>query len=99
MRVRLVWIDRNFRREDISRREEILDGESVKNPNRAHISKLIARHYPNLTMAGGLVWLIDSDQPGFRWHVKSWQKDKNVWTEVYAEPLDESPQLSSSEVS
>ena len=48
MRVKLVWIERDFRGKELSKREEILHGESAKIPSRNHAARLIARPHPPL---------------------------------------------------
>jgi len=46
MRVKLVWIEQDFRGNHLSTREELLEGESAKNLTRNHVARLIARHHP-----------------------------------------------------
>jgi hypothetical protein len=76
MRVRLVWADRDSRGSELSKREAILYGESVKTPTRKQVARLIARHYPELRYAqpGHALWthrgrlqvVCQSQQNGFQ---------------------------------
>jgi hypothetical protein len=43
MRVKLTLIERDFRGTELSRREEILQGESAKSATRNHVARLIAQ--------------------------------------------------------
>lgn len=88
MRVRLTWIERDFRGVELTRREETLSGESTKTPTRNYAAKLIARYHPEL-MSAGRVHLINAEDTGFRWYITSVQLDSNRWVTAYAEPLDE----------
>ncbi len=88
MLVKLLWVERNFRGEELASREETLRGESLKTPTRNHIVKLIRRYHPELASVDR-VHLIDSDQPGYRWYIRSIQMDKNRWVTIYAEPTEE----------
>lgn len=88
MLVKLLWIERDFRGQELSRRQETLKGESFKTPTRNQISRLIRRCHPELSSVDH-VHLIDSDQDGYRWYVRSIQLHKNRWVTIYAEPIDE----------
>ena len=87
MRVKLVYIDRDFRGSELSRREEILHGESAKSLTRNHVARLIQQHHPDLQHAGG-VRLSKSYEADYTWLVKVLESGRNRWTYVYAEPLD-----------
>jgi hypothetical protein len=69
MRVRLVWIERDFQGKELSKREEILCGESAKNPTRTHIARLTPRHHPQLQFAGKVL-LVNASEEGHKWYVK-----------------------------
>jgi hypothetical protein len=86
MVVRLLWVERSRSGEELGRREETLQGESEKNPTRNYVGRLIARYHPELTSAGK-VHLIDCEEPGYRWYVRSAQFGSNSWITTYAEPL------------
>lgn len=73
---------------NLSKREEILSGESAKNPTRNHIARLIARHHPELQFAGK-VFLVNASEEGHKWYVKATQLDPNRWLYAYADPLGE----------
>jgi len=91
MRVKLLWVERDFRGTELSRREEILHGESTKTPTRNHVARLIARHHPELQFASR-VFLIDASEEGYKWYVKANQMTSNRWVYVYAEPLEDAPE-------
>jgi hypothetical protein len=86
MRIKLTYIERDFRGKEFSRREEILEGESSKSATRNHVARLIVRHHPELQFAGR-VSLIDSSEEGHRWYLRSTKVSENRWVEVYADPL------------
>ena len=86
MRVKLVLIERDFRGTELSKREEILRGESAKSPTRNHVARLIARYHPELQFAGKI--LLASEE-GHKWYVKATKLDPNRWLYAYADPLDE----------
>jgi len=44
--VKPVWIELDFPGKELSKREEILRGESAENPTRNHFARLIACHHP-----------------------------------------------------
>lgn len=89
MRVKLVWIEEDFRGNYLSQREEFLEGESAKSLTRNHVARLIARHHPELQSAGR-VMLIDASEEPYKWRiVKPIRRDSNRWVYVYAEPVDE----------
>lgn len=88
MRVKLVLIERDFRGKELLKREEILCGDSVKNPTRNYVARLIARHHPELRFAGK-IFLINASEEGHKWYVKAIQLDPNRWLYAYADPLDE----------
>jgi hypothetical protein len=88
MRVKLVWVERDFRGSELSRREEILRGESTKSPTRNHVARLIARHHPELQFASR-VMLGDASEEGYKWYVRANQMSSNRWVYIYAEPLED----------
>jgi len=90
MRVKLVWIERDFHHTELSRREEILRGESAKTPTRNHVARLIARHHPELQFASRVI-LVDASEEGYRWYVRANQVSSNRWVYVYADPLEDVP--------
>jgi hypothetical protein len=90
MRVKLVWVDRDFRGRELSRREEILHGESAKTPTRNQVARLIARHHPELQFASR-VMLVDASEEGYKWHVRANRMGSNCWSYVYASPLEDAP--------
>ena len=61
MRVKLIFVERDFRGKDLCTREEVLNCDSEKSLTRNHVAKLIARHHPELEHAGGL-WLLDASE-------------------------------------
>ena len=59
MRVKIVWVERDFRGSELSGREEILQGESAKALTRNQVARLIARHHPELQFASrSCLWTI-----------------------------------------
>lgn len=88
MRVKLVWIERDFRGNHLSQREEILEGESAKSLTRNHVARLIARQHPELGFAGQIM-LIDASEAPYKWHVKAIKQDSNKWMYVCADPMEE----------
>lgn len=90
MRVRLVWVERDFRGSELSRREEVLHGESAKTPTRNQVARLMARHRPELQFASRVI-LVDASEEGYRWHVRANKMGSNCWSYVYAEPLEDAP--------
>jgi hypothetical protein len=90
MKVRLVWIESNFRGEELNRREEVLDGESEKSPTGNHIARLIARRHPELRSVNR-VYLMKSHRPDLRWRVRETKLAPNRWVTVYADPVKEPP--------
>jgi hypothetical protein len=93
MQVRLVFIERDFRDNDVASREEILCGESTKSLTRNHVAKLIARHHPELGHAGR-VWLLDASGTAHKWYVGTERLGSNRWLTAYADPLpDEAIQI------
>src|SRR5215470_205044 len=87
MRVKLVWIERDFRGNHLSKREEVLEGESTKNFTRNHVARLIARNHPELQSQGRI--MLDALEEPYQWYVKAIQQESNRWVYVYAEPVDE----------
>ena len=88
MRVRLTWVERDRRGKELASRESTLVGESKKTPTRNYVARLIARHHPEL-MSVDRVHLVDSDEPGRRWYVRSTKLNSNRWQTVYASPLED----------
>jgi len=88
MRVKLTFIERDVRGADLSSREEILHGESEKNPTRNHVARLIAAHHPELKSVTR-VMLISATETGHKWYVKASQVTSNRWLYVYADPLED----------
>jgi hypothetical protein len=88
MRVKLIFIERDFSGKDLSTREEVLYGESAKSLTRSHVARLIARHHPELKHAGG-VWLLDASETRHKWYVQTEKLGPNKWLTVYADPLPE----------
>jgi hypothetical protein len=88
VRVRLIWVERDCRGTELGKRETTLAGESKKTPTRNYVARLIARHHPELVSVDR-VHLIDSDEPGRRWYVRSKELDSNRWLTVYATPLED----------
>lgn len=86
MRVKLTFIEKDFRGNRLSMREEILQGESQKNLTRGHVARLIQRHHPELSFACK-VTLSDAYEDPHRWHVKTFRVETNHWMYVYADPL------------
>ena len=86
MQIRLVWIERDFRGKKLSEREEILHGESAKNPTRNHVARLIARHHPELQFADRIM-LTNASEEGYKWYVKATKADSGHWVYVYADPV------------
>jgi len=87
MRVKLVWIEQDFRGNHLSKREELLDGEAAENFTRNHVARLIARHHPELHSAGSI--MLDALEDPYKWYVKAIQQESNRWVYVYAERVDE----------
>lgn len=87
MRVKLVWIEQDFRGNQLSRREELLEGESTENFTRNHVAGLIARHHPELQSEGSI--MLDALEEPYKWYVKAIKQESNRWVYVYAEPVDE----------
>jgi hypothetical protein len=88
MRIKLIFIERDFRGKDLSKREEVLQSESAKSLTRNHVARLIARHHPELRSAGG-VWLLDGSEANHKWYVQTEKLGPNKWLTVYADPLPE----------
>lgn len=88
MKVRLVWIETNFRNEELSRREELLEGESQKKPTGNSVVRLIARYHPELRSVDR-VHLLESHRPDLRWYIRSNQLSPNCWESIYAEPVED----------
>jgi hypothetical protein len=88
MRVKLIFVERDLRGNDLSSREEVLQGESAKSLTRSHVAKLISRHHPELRHAGG-VWLLDASETRYKWYVGTEKLGPNKWVTVYADPLGE----------
>jgi hypothetical protein len=86
MRVKLIFVERDVRGNDLHMREEGLQGESAKNLTRNHVAKLIARYHPELRHAGG-VWLLDASETRYKWYVGTEKLGPNKWLSVYADPL------------
>lgn len=86
MQVKLTFIERDFRGNDLTTREEFLKGESAKSLTRNHAAKLIARHHPELKSAGGL-WLLDASETSHKWFIGAEKLGPNKWVYVYADPL------------
>lgn len=90
MRVKLFWVERDFRGSELSKREEILHGESTKKPTRNLVARLIARHHPELQFAepgdscgriGAGIQVVRQSKPN----------DFKPLGYVYAEPLEDVP--------
>ena len=90
MRVKLIFVARDFRGKDLCTREEVLNGDSEKSLTRNHVAKLIARHHPELEHAGSL-WLLDASETSNKWYVGTQRLGSNRWLTVYADPLAEQP--------
>jgi len=90
MLVKLFWVERDFRGSELSKREEILHGESTKKTTRNHVARLIARHHPELQFASRVI-LVDASEQGYKWYVRANQMTSNRWVYVYAEPLEDVP--------
>ena len=88
MRVKLTFIERDFRGTDLSSREEVLVGESKKTPTRNHVARLIAAHHPELKTVTQ-VMLISATETGHKWYVKASRITSNRWLYVYADPLED----------
>jgi hypothetical protein len=88
MRIKLIFIERDARGNDLSTREEVLEDESAKSLTRNHVAKLIARHHPELRHAGG-VWLLNAFETNYKWYVHTEKLGRNRWLTVYADPLPE----------
>ena len=88
MKVRLLWVQRDFRGNELNRREEILQGESTKSPTRNYVARLIARHHPELVSVDR-VHLLDAHETDCKWYVRSYRVNSNCWETAYAEPLEE----------
>ena len=88
MRVKLTFVERDFRGNDLATREECLQGESAKSLTRNHAAKLIARHHPELRSAGG-VWLLDASETNHKWFIGAQKLGPNRWVYAYADPLPE----------
>ena len=88
MRVRLTWVERDFRGSALSSREEILHGESAKSLTRNHVARLITRSHPELLFANGIM-LLDASEEGHKWYVRAIQTSSNSWVHVYADPLED----------
>jgi len=86
MRVKLTFVERDVRGNELSLREEVLEGESAKSLTRDHVARLIARHHPELRVAGRL-WLIDASETPYKWYIRSVQLGPNRWLYIYADPL------------
>ena len=87
MRVKLIFVERDFGGKDLCTREEVLSGESAKSLTRNYVAKLIARHHPELQHAGGAVWLLDASETSYKWYVGSQKLGSNRWLTVYADPV------------
>jgi hypothetical protein len=92
MRVKLTLIERDFRGTELSRREEILQGESAKSATRNHVARLIARSHRELQFASR-VMLLDASEEGHKWYVRATQVNSNHWIYVYADPVEEEPPI------
>jgi len=88
MRVKLIFIETDFRGKDLSTREEVLHSESTKSLTRNHVARLIARHHPELQHSSG-VWLLDALETSYKWYVGTEKLGPNKWLTVYADPLPE----------
>ena len=88
MRVKLTLVERDYRGTELSRREEILQGECAKSATRNHVARLIARSHPELQFASR-VMLLDASEEGHRWYVRATQVNSNCWVYVYADPIEE----------
>jgi hypothetical protein len=87
MRVKLTYIEKDFRGKELANREEVLQGESAKSLTRNHVARLIARHHPELASAGGM-WLLDASETAHKWYIRATRLDTNRWLYVYADPID-----------
>ena len=88
MRVKLTFIERDFRGNDLTTREEFLEGESAKSLTRNHVAKLIARHHPELRSVVR-VWLLDASETSHKWFIGAEKLEPNKWVYVYADPVPE----------
>jgi hypothetical protein len=86
MKIRLIWVEKDFRGNELNKREEILCGESAKSPTRNQVAKLIARFHPEL-ISVTRVNLLKSHESGYKWYIKSSQLDMNCWVTIYADPM------------
>jgi len=86
MTIRLTWVERDVRGNEIASREELTHSESAKTPTRNQVAKLVARFHPELASAAR-VHLLDSSESGRKWYIKSTQLSSNRWVTVYADPL------------
>src|SRR5215469_6806794 len=87
MRVKLVWSEQDLRGNHLSKREELLEGESERNFTRNHVARLIARHHPELQSGGSI--MLDALEEPYKWYVKAIKQESNRWVYVYAEPVHE----------
>jgi hypothetical protein len=93
MIVRLVCLERDFRGNVLSKREEYLHGDSEKNPTKNYVGRLIARFHPELVSVDK-VHLLDSSETEYRWYVNSFKTGSNCWVTFYADPCEEDPAVS-----
>jgi hypothetical protein len=88
VRVKLIFIERDRRGNELQVREEFLESDSTKSLTRNHVAKLIARHHPEMQHAGG-VMLLDASETPYKWFVDATQLGTNRWLYVYAHPLND----------
>jgi hypothetical protein len=86
LKIKLIWIEKDFRGNEVALSQEILHGESAKTPTRNQVAKLIARLHPEL-ISVTRVSLLNSSETSHKWYVKSNQLGPNRWLTVYADPM------------
>ena len=88
MKVRLVWIESDRRGTELSRREEILQGESDKAANGESARRLIVHYYPELVPLYAKGLIRNPSRTNWRWLVRMTRLGPNRWLTVYADPVD-----------
>jgi hypothetical protein len=84
MRIRRTWIDIDRGGRRLSKRSEVLTGESGKRVTAKRARKLIEKTYPQHR-----VRMVPANPDLFRWLAISYQVDQNRWRYACADPLDE----------
>lgn len=79
MKLKLTYVEEDFRGKQHVIREEFLEGESTKPITKGRAAKLINRVHPEY-------WplLVDASDFPAEWLVHVEQKDSNCWLYVYA---------------